>query len=1119
LFRHTAPTTRKMGLASPLAKDPWLRGCERQRWRWRADRLGGAGGGFLRPTCGRVIAALGCVLLIEACGRLRPSLHLRRLAEPAHAQCGEGATPAASGEETGDGVAAGAEAAGGGGRGGGGGRRAYDDGAEGNRVRVTGAGELADHRPKAFNPVVFFIIAYLSSALAQQITGLLPRKVRPPPSVSLFVIGGLLGCLAKHQAGNSEFAVAIMDFMEIDPHVIFWILLPALLYEDASAVHWHVFQRCCPNALILAVPGVMVNSLLTGCFVRIAFSSIEWTWPAALLLGSILSATDPVAVVGALHSLCAPDKLSSLISGESLFNDGSAVVLFHLFWDLARGEREFEWAYSVVFFVRMALGGPLLALLVSAVVWFWLRKTQTFQIEIIVIITSVYVLFFVAEHEQCKVSGVLAVVCFGFFMASTGHFALDVEREFEHHAVMNFLALLSNEAIFVVAGIVSYRFALLSESIVFRDWVELFMLYFVIHLTRAAVIFLFWPLLRKSGYGVTWKEALICVYGGLRGAVGLAMALLVEHNQGLDEATRQRIAFHTSGIVFGTLLVNGTTITTLYRWLHVYKEAAHHQQLLTLALCEADNTTSLHARLLRRSWFFHNSQVDRVMHLVPKLSGLVEHHVVLDDRELAREIHAVMDEVASNLPQGHVEEYLTKKITASWRCYKNSMGVEMQFVNPFLMGKSHMVESDSNDQEEVELAMAMPCDALALHGPRRSTVDKTHLWRSSARFSAVAPGESPDLGAACSHSADGDELGAGGDEQSRTCHSMPRLSQESSGSLLAFYPGEEQMTKIRVRQRWQWACCKVIAAIHFVRDSKQARQHTKSLQTKRLSSLNMRCSHLFGFVRNDATTMVEIHQTVINAARATYKSMFGARSLNVDAYTILMDSLNIHEEELFKAVNRPTSNFASENLDRERVHELAIGFREAWAHVRCTIGKPMSTVFWIACSLLRVGHWLEACWRLVKRDVEIVFAYVMTQESLLQELEILDDFVAEVKDPMMSVNRSAKREALLGLVREPYDSGMFVLSEHVLLARLLVRAQAHSIENLAHDGIILAEDAEEVLSNVIGPTERALNRYVPTKAQLKAAGSRTVEDYRASCLKSWFMRLIIQIEFHDECWD
>eukprot|EP00415_Alexandrium_ostenfeldii_P005062 UN5062 len=126
-----------------------------------------------------------------------------------------------------------------------------------------------------------------------------------------------------------QYDEAISAFANIAPHIIFWVFLPALLFEDAAGAEWSVIQRVLPSSLLLAFPGVIVNTVLTGAFVR--YCMRDWSWWMALLLGSILSATDPVAVIGALSALGAPAKLSHLISGESLLNDGSAVALLRTF--------------------------------------------------------------------------------------------------------------------------------------------------------------------------------------------------------------------------------------------------------------------------------------------------------------------------------------------------------------------------------------------------------------------------------------------------------------------------------------------------------------------------------------------------------------------------------------------------------------------------------------------------------------------------------------------------------------------------------------------------------------------------------------------------------------------
>lgn len=483
--------------------------------------------------------------------------------------------------------------------------------------------EHGNHQSGAFTPIVFFIIAYISSAVAQEIMEVCPPSLKVPHSVNLFLIGMLLARTAKW-IPDTEFGQSIRDFMNVDPHIIFWVLLPAILYEDSSGVNWHVMKKVLPSAILLAIPGVILNALLTGAIVKFFFGTIDWAWDTAFLMGSILSATDPVAVMSALHQLHAPDQLSLLISGESLVNDGSAVVIFSLFWESARKIRELTPLYSAGVFVRMTLGGPVLGLLIALIAFWWLKKVRKFNIEIIIIMLSVFASFFLAEHPAVKVSGVLAVVVFGFFHAAHGHLALNIAEEHRHHAILEFVALLSNEAVFVLAGVVGFRF-MDEGNIKLRDWLELLMLYFIVHMTRALVMVVCMPLLSRWGYGLRWKEAFICVYGGLRGAVGLAMALMVEHDHRVDVETRSRIAFHTSGIVLCTLLVNGTSISWVYHRLQMYQVPLHHEKLLILALRKANVTTRRLAAIFEGHWFFHNCHFADLWRLVPNLAEAAEH--------------------------------------------------------------------------------------------------------------------------------------------------------------------------------------------------------------------------------------------------------------------------------------------------------------------------------------------------------------------------------------------------------------------------------------------------------------------------------------------------------------
>lgn len=145
-----------------------------------------------------------------------------------------------------------------------------------------------------------------------------------------------------------------------------------------------------------------------------------FSWSESFLLGAILSATDPVAVVGALHDLHAPPKLSLLISGEALLNDGSGVLLFLVFFELAKpalpgsDPEEFSFVTVLKQFLYLALGGLVMGVLFFLVTLTLLKRTNSLHVSLFAVFVGAYGCFFVAEHHAIEVSAVLAIVAFGY---------------------------------------------------------------------------------------------------------------------------------------------------------------------------------------------------------------------------------------------------------------------------------------------------------------------------------------------------------------------------------------------------------------------------------------------------------------------------------------------------------------------------------------------------------------------------------------------------------------------------------------------------------------------------------------------------------------------------------
>eukprot|EP00755_Sulcionema_specki_P008567 Sspe_Gene.41300::Locus_19977_Transcript_2_3_Confidence_0.600_Length_1840::g.41300::m.41300 len=242
----------------------------------------------------------------------------------------------------------------------------------------------------------------------------IPLVNKLPYTVLIFSIGTLFGF-----ATNLGYPLSNYDGLaHMDPHEIFFIFLPILIFESAFATNYHIFKKVILGCLLMAGPGLMVSAALTGTMAKFVFTEYEWSWVTSLLFGTVLSATDPVAVVALLKELGASASISTMIEGESLFNDGTAIVFFNILKDaVPNGKIEKEWHEIVIEFCRVSLGGPLVGLILGFSVKYSLKAVFNDPlIEVTVTVFAAYVTFFVCEGFLA-VSGVLGLVMLGCFLS------------------------------------------------------------------------------------------------------------------------------------------------------------------------------------------------------------------------------------------------------------------------------------------------------------------------------------------------------------------------------------------------------------------------------------------------------------------------------------------------------------------------------------------------------------------------------------------------------------------------------------------------------------------------------------------------------------------------------
>ncbi len=404
--------------------------------------------------------------------------------------------------------------------------------------------------------LMFFVVAIILGIILRRLL----QNTAIPYSVALLLLGMLIGSVLDFELTTpifNEMKSAFSLASQLDSNLIMFIFLPALVFESAFSLEVHLFKRMLSQIALLAIPGLIICTLLTA-ILSIVVLPWQWSLPTALMFGAIVSATDPVAVVALLKEMCSRVRLQTLIEGESLLNDGTAIVLFTLFITLAtQVTPEFNTLAVVFEFIRVVLIGVLIGAVVAVISLSFIGSLfNDSLIEIALTLVLPYVVFYLSEHVF-HASGVVSVVTLALIYAGPGRTRFSPEVTEHMHHFWHTLSFLFNTLIFILVGLVVSTRLTLTEV---DYWQYLAIIFVGILVIRTLVILGLMPILARIGVGLTKEKSVVLIWGGLRGAVSLALALIVATNESLDIQLRDQILFLTAGIVVLTIIVNGSTM-------------------------------------------------------------------------------------------------------------------------------------------------------------------------------------------------------------------------------------------------------------------------------------------------------------------------------------------------------------------------------------------------------------------------------------------------------------------------------------------------------------------------------------------------------------------------------
>jgi Na+:H+ antiporter len=374
--------------------------------------------------------------------------------------------------------------------------------------------------------------------LIAALVAMLTRRLHVPYSVGL-VATGIVLAMSPLQ----------LD-LKLTKELIFTTLLPPLIFEAAFFLHWQELRRDFWVITTLASLGVVLSAAITAVGMHYL---ADWQWIGALVFGVLIAATDPVSVIATFKEAGVHGRLRILVEAESLFNDGVAAVLFGVVIAIAAGQAVTP-AFVGLALLQTVGGGILCGGLIGWALLFLAGRTTDHLVEITFTTIAAYGSFLVAEHFH--VSGVLATLTAGLIMGNIGTVrAISTRGREAVESFWEYVAFVANSLIFLLIGV-------REEQQHFSElWLAALLAIVLVMIGRAVAIYPTCALFAGSRLRVSAHHQHVLVWGGLRGALGLALAL------GLPDDIPQHDAIITVAfaVVAFSIFAQGLTMTPVLR--------------------------------------------------------------------------------------------------------------------------------------------------------------------------------------------------------------------------------------------------------------------------------------------------------------------------------------------------------------------------------------------------------------------------------------------------------------------------------------------------------------------------------------------------------------------------
>jgi CPA1 family monovalent cation:H+ antiporter len=400
------------------------------------------------------------------------------------------------------------------------------------------------------------------------VVAVLARRLHVPYSAALVAMGLLLSYFK------------LLPSATLDPEIVLNLFLPVLLFEAAINTDASRLRENYRPVFLLSTLGMLVMTVVTGGLLHVL---LGLPWIIAFLLGSMLSITDTVSVLAIFKELKVPPRLATIVEGESLFNDGTALVLFRMLLAVALTGM-FDPLRSVLDIVLVSLGGLVVGGVIGLASSWVLQQTRDHLTEIM--LTTLVALGSYFVSEQLHVSGVIAVVVAGLVVGNYGwRRSLAPSSQIALGSFWEYAGFGVNSAVFLLVGI-NINLAELVGHLP-----TILMAFGAVQVGRIFAVYPgFWLLKRVEPEPMPMAWQHVMFWGNIKGSLTMALAISLP----VGMAYRNDLLTICFGVVLLSLLVQALTLGGLVKWLRIGKistlrEGFEREQLKVMVARAAQN--------------------------------------------------------------------------------------------------------------------------------------------------------------------------------------------------------------------------------------------------------------------------------------------------------------------------------------------------------------------------------------------------------------------------------------------------------------------------------------------------------------------------------------------------